>query len=86
MSRGCVKECKRTGTACQQTECRMWMDHKEDLNCCLYSIDENGRQTLAEIGEKLNMSTVNVFQIERKALQKLKKRSKLDPFLKSDTN
>ena len=84
--RECLKECKKKDKPCEETECRMWMDFSKDLNCCLYSIEENGKHTLDQVAKRLNMSLVNVFQIEKKALRKLKKRSKLGPFLKSDTN
>jgi len=84
--RECLKECIKKKKACAQTDCRMWMNHEEDLNCCLYSIEENGKHTLEQVAERLDMSLVNVFQIQKKALIKLKKRSKLQIFLNSDTN
>ena len=84
--RDCIKKCVKESSPCGNKDCRMWMDHKEDLNCCLYSIEERGKHTLEQVAERLDMSLVNVFQIEKKALQKLKKRAKLGPFLNSDTN
>ena len=82
----CLQDCKIASKPCENRDCRMWMDYERELNCCLYSIEENGKQTLAQIAERLDMSLVNVFQIEKKALRKLKKRSKLGIFLNSSTN
>ena len=65
---------------------RCWVDAPEDGNCVHVSIAKHGRHTLDQVAQKLGMSLVNVFQIEKKALQKLKKRSKLEPFLKTETN
>ena len=84
--RKCLKDCVKKSKACEDRACRMWMNHEEDLNCCLYSIEENGKHTLEQVAERLDMSLVNVFQIEKKAIRKLKKRSKLGPFLRTDTN
>ena len=65
---------------------RCWINAPEYGNCVHLSIAELGKHTLQQVAERMNMSLVNVFQIEKKALQKLKKRAKLSPFLNSDTN
>ena len=79
--RECIKECLQKSNSCENRECRMWMDHDESLNCCLYSIEENGKHTLEQISKRIGTSTVNVFQIEKKALRKLKKKIDLKRFL-----
>jgi DNA-directed RNA polymerase sigma subunit (sigma70/sigma32) len=52
----------------------MWIDHKEDLNCCLIAVEKNGRMTLNEVGERLKISYVRVKQIEKATLVKLRKK------------
>ena len=70
----CSKECFINNKKCEQTDCRMWIDHKDDLNCCLIAIEKNGRMTLNEVGDRLKISYVRVKQIEKATLVKLQKK------------
>ena len=75
VERGCTAACKKHKVSCPNKECRHWMDFEEDFNCSFVSIDKNeGGLTLREVGERLGISFVRVCQIEKKAVQKLKKR------------
>ena len=65
---------------------RCWIDYPEDDNCVHVAIAKNGKHTLEQISKRLGTSTVNVFQIEKRALRKLKKKKDLKIFLNSDTN
>jgi DNA-directed RNA polymerase sigma subunit (sigma70/sigma32) len=70
----CVKECKKTETACSNKECRHWLEYPSDLNCSIISADLNGPMTLEEVSKRLGLSLVRIKQIEEVALQKLRKR------------
>ncbi len=70
----CSKECFLNNKECDQKECRMWIDYKEDLNCCLIAVEKNGRMTLNEVGDRLKISYVRVKQIEKATLVKLQKK------------
>ena len=72
--RTCSRKCMKAKSACQETDCRMWVDFPQEYNCCLISIYENGSMTLREIGERLHISFARVKQIESGALAKIKKR------------
>ena len=63
---------------CSKKDCRNWIDYKEDLNCCLVSIEKHGQLTLMEVAKRLGVSHVRIKQIQDKALIKLKKTSKID--------
>ena len=76
--RSCAKKCLMTGEQCPEKKCKYWLDHKESLNCTLVTIEEKGKHTLQEVGDRMGISLVSVFQIEKRALKKLKKR--LDEF------
>ena len=76
----CAEVCIHTGQVCGQTECRMFIDYSDDLNCSLISIYKNGNMTLDEISKRLGISLVRVSQIEKKAIGKLSKRIKTDHF------
>lgn len=65
---------------------RCWIDYPEDNNCINVSIAKHGKHTLEQISKRLGTSIVNVFQIEKRAIQKLKKKSDLKIFLNQDTN
>ena len=68
----CIDTCRETNRPCEQRDCRMWVDYPPELNCCHETVEENGRMTLREVAERLNISYVRVKQIEDKALGKLK--------------
>jgi len=68
----CSQECVDTRKSCGVNECRLWIDFKEDHNCCLISIYEHGSMTLREVAKRLGISFARVKQIETKALKKLK--------------
>jgi len=71
----CMTACKRSKVSCPNSECKHWIDYEEDLNCTLVAVDKHeGGLTLREIGERLRISFVRVCQIEKAAVQKLKKR------------
>tara|TARA_R110000824_G_scaffold73668_1_gene187577 strand:+ start:1865 stop:2077 length:213 start_codon:yes stop_codon:yes gene_type:complete len=63
----------KKNTVCEQAGCRLWVDYKEDLNCCLVSVHENGNMTLRQIGDRLGVSFARVKQIETEALRKIRK-------------
>ena len=54
---------------------RFWIDFKDEQNCTLISIYENGRMTLREVAERLGISFARVKQIETRAMEKIKKRT-----------
>ena len=68
----CAQECMNTKKGCKVKDCRLWIDFKDDHNCCLISIYEHGSMTLREIADRLGISFARVKQIETKALKKLK--------------
>ena len=77
----CSMKCRELNVGCPVKECRHWIDYKEEHNCSLISIYENGPMTLRQIAERLHLSFARIKQIETKALMKIKKRAFLDnPF------
>ena len=75
VERECTALCKKNDVSCPNKECRYWIDYEDDLNCSFVAIDKNeGGLTLREVGERLRISFVRVCQIEKAAVQKLKKK------------
>ena len=71
----CYEMCQKLEAPCKEKECRKWIDHRDDLNCCLISIrNSGGPMTLMETGKRLGLSFVRIRQIEKRALEKLSKR------------
>tara|TARA_R100000008_G_C3441331_1_gene94565 strand:+ start:130 stop:393 length:264 start_codon:yes stop_codon:yes gene_type:complete len=70
----CSRLCQKHKMSCYDKGCRFWIDYKEEQNCTLISIYENGRMTLREVAERLGISFARVKQIETQALEKIKKR------------
>ena len=73
----CSKKCLKSGDNCNKTDCRMWINFEEDLNCSLISIYKNGSLTLEQCAARLDVSFVRISQIEKQALNKLSKRIKI---------
>ncbi len=71
----CSKKCMEHKTSCPVKDCRHWIEFKEEHNCSLISIYENGPMTLRQIADRLQLSFARIKQIETKALLKIKKRA-----------
>lgn len=72
----CKNDVIASSTPCSQKECRKWMDYSKDLNCCLVSIERHGDLTLVQVGERLGVSHVRIKQIQDKALERIRIKSK----------
>ncbi len=74
----CVTECLLKQKVCQRSECRMWIDYEEDLNCTLVCVNNNGPLTLREVAKREKLSFVRVKQIQDDAIQKMIKNGSLE--------
>ena len=72
--RECAKLCQKLDVSCPNTDCRMYLDYEEDLNCTLIAVDRHGAMTLREIAPRIGVSFVRVKQIEDVLMKKLKKK------------
>ena len=70
----CCRKCIKDKRDCSEKECKYWIDFKDEHNCTLVAIYENGRMTLRQVAERLGISFARVKQIETEALKKIKKR------------
>ena len=73
----CSRKCMELKACCPNEDCRYWIDYKDENNCTLVSIYQNGPMTLDEVSKRLKISLVRVSQIEKEAMKKLSKRIKL---------
>ncbi len=69
----CAAECANKNKKCANKECRLWIRHKEDLNCSLIAIDRHGPMTLHQVGERLDLTYARIKQIQDIALEKIDK-------------
>jgi DNA-directed RNA polymerase sigma subunit (sigma70/sigma32) len=69
----CSRKCIELKTSCPNEDCKYWIDYKDEKNCTLISIYENGPMTLRQIGERNGLSFARIKQIETRALNKIKK-------------
>lgn len=65
-------KCLKDGNC--QKECRQYIDYPDEHNCTLVSVEVNGEMSLREIAERIGVTHVRIMQIEKKALEKLRKR------------
>lgn len=77
----CSRLCRIKDVSCPHSECKHWIDFKEDKNCCLIAIYEHGPMTLRKIAERIGLSFARVKQIETAALKKIKNTSRGNSFL-----
>jgi len=70
----CYDECRKKKKCCQVKECRLWIDHSEDLNCTEIAVQKNDKLVFREIGDRLKLTPSRVKQIESAALKKLSSR------------
>ena len=62
----CKEECLMKQRSCMTTDCKHWIDYKQDLNCSLITVERHGPLTLREVAERLHISYVRVKQIQDK--------------------
>ena len=72
--RECARQCMHSKNDCTVESCKFWINYKDEHNCTLVAIYENGKMTLRQVAERLGISFARVKQIESEALIKLKKR------------
>ena len=73
----CFEVCRNGNIACTKVECRQWINYKNDLNCTIVAVENNGDMTLKDVAERLQVSIVRAKQIQDKALRKLQKKSRI---------
>jgi|TARA_R110002020_G_scaffold115843_3_gene265989 hypothetical protein len=69
----CYTECKIKNKRCQVKDCRLWIEHPDDLNCTEIAVQKGGQMVLREIAERLHLTPSRIKQIENKALSKVSK-------------
>ena len=69
----CLKACVEANKPCSNSDCRLWIDYKQEFNCTNETIYQNDKLTLREVADRLGISFVRVKQIEDKAINKIKK-------------
>jgi len=73
----CSKECQKLKKQCKVSECPYWIDYPKEYNCSLVSIEQNGRMKLREVADRLSICESMVHHVEKRALEKMKKRLKI---------
>lgn len=58
---------------CNKKNCRYWINSKIDANCTVVAAS-NGNKTLQDIGKIYDITRMRVCQIEKKIIEKIKKR------------
>jgi hypothetical protein len=76
----CSRTCKKMNIECPNKDCRLWIDFKNELNCTLVAVHENGPMTLRQIADRTGVSFARIKQIQTKALLKIKNSKILSSF------
>lgn len=78
--RMCSRTCVNLGVSCpkENSDCRYWIDHEDDLNCTFVAIYNNAgkEMSLREVAERVGVSHVWVGKIEERVVKTLKNRLK----------
>ena len=59
---------------CDKKMCRYWINSSIDSNCTVVAASK-GNKTLQDIGKIYNITRMRICQIEKKIIQKIKKRA-----------
>ena len=70
----CVEDCKLANAACQNNDCRFWIEYPSDLNCSLICANKHGSLTLKEVAKRIGVSYVRIKQIQDNAIKKINKK------------
>jgi|TARA_E500000305_G_scaffold23369_1_gene17610 hypothetical protein len=70
----CYDKCRIEEKKCKEKKCRLWINYPQDFNCTEISVQKNDKLVFREIGERLELTTSRVKQIETEALKKLNTR------------
>jgi len=73
--RRCAVGCLKNNRSCRVTECRLWIDYKDDFNCTLIAVHKHGAMTLQEVGKRLKYTPARIQQLEKRALEKISRRA-----------
>jgi len=72
MNKNCFGKINDSNTNCNNIECKYW--ENKCKNKCAILQSNNNEHTLQEIGEIFGISRMRICQIEKNALNKLKKK------------
>ena len=70
----CHSVCAIQNKPCEETSCRLWIDHEEDLNCTEIAVQKNDKMILREIGDRLKLTPSRIKQIQNEAIKKITNR------------
>jgi DNA-directed RNA polymerase specialized sigma subunit len=65
----CFAEHEKRTLTCEKASCRMWLDDKKSLNCCILKAKEP--HTLQEIGDMFGVTRMRICQLEKSILKKV---------------
>ena len=67
----CWQTNERNDTACDNKQCRLWLECKAKQNCTIIAA-QGGPLTLQEIGNLHNLTRMRICQVEKEALRKIR--------------
>lgn len=72
----CFNYNKKNNTACENKDCRYWINCKQSNNCCILLLKDREfneeKTTLQDIGDIFKVTRMRICQIEKNAIKKLK--------------
>jgi hypothetical protein len=69
----CYNYYAKQNLKCYKKECRYWINCSSEGNCCITASSKSNK-TLEDIGKIYGITRMRVCQIEKKIIQKIKKR------------
>tara|TARA_X000001388_G_C2228733_1_gene122248 strand:+ start:1931 stop:2155 length:225 start_codon:yes stop_codon:yes gene_type:complete len=66
----CFELNKSKDSSCKRSECKYWIECKEENNCTIIAAS-SGPRTLQEIGDIFGVTRMRICQIEKKILGKI---------------
>ena len=66
----CFNEHEQRSLPCQKSECKMWINDRSCLNCCLICSKQS--HTLQQIGDKFGLTRMRICQMEKLIMQRVR--------------
>lgn len=67
----CFEQHKNHKVCCNKTKCRNWINLEKFQNCCVITVNEDGQQSLEDIGKIFNLTRMRICQIEKDSKEKI---------------
>ena len=68
----CFTYHNKNKSICERKNCRYWINHKKENNCCINFLKKEKNLTLEDVGNIFSVTRMRICQIEKQAIKKIR--------------